>query len=94
MLNLLKVTRKTKHAKRDDALILFMFDTRVRRSEVYALTLGSVDVVNRKAIVLGKGNKTDAMFFSRERAAPSGTISGQGKWTKTARISSVNEGTV
>ena len=66
VLNLLRVTRKTKHSKRDEALIMFMFDTGVRSSEVCALNLESVDVVNRKAIVLGKGNKTRAVFFSRE----------------------------
>ncbi len=64
---LLKVARnKTRHSQRDQALLMFMLDTGVRASELCNLTLEDVDVVNRKAIVLGKGNKHRAIFFGRE----------------------------
>ena len=63
---LLDAAKKSRHPKRDEALLLFMLDTGVRASELCGLTLKSIDIVNRKAMVLGKGNKHRAVYFGRE----------------------------
>jgi len=63
---LLRAAKKSRHAKRDEALVMFMLDTGVRASELCGLKLEDVDVVSRKAIVLGKGNKHRAVYFGRE----------------------------
>jgi len=63
---LFRATEKGKHAKRDKALLMFMLDTGVRASELCNLMMNQVDVVTRKAIVLGKGNKHRAIYFGRE----------------------------
>lgn len=62
---LMSAARKSKYAKRDEAMLLFMLDTGVRASEICNLHMEDVDVVNKKAIVLGKGNKHRAVFFGR-----------------------------
>lgn len=46
------------------ALIYFMLDTGVRVSELCSLTVGDIDIDNRKGIVLGKGNKERWIYFS------------------------------
>jgi site-specific recombinase XerD len=49
---------------RDRAIVLFLLDTGVRRSEVAALTPADVDMTQRRAIVRdGKGAKDRAVFF-------------------------------
>lgn len=63
---LLKVSKQTQHPRRDEALVLFMLDTGVRVSELCELDYSDIDIVNRKAIVRGKGNKHRAIYFSRE----------------------------
>lgn len=63
---LLRETKKTRNAKRDEALVLFMLDTGIRASELCGLRFNDVDIVSRKAIVLGKGNKHRSVYFGRE----------------------------
>lgn len=63
---LLRAAKNSRHPKRDEAVILFMLDTGVRASEFCNLKVDDVDVVSRKAIVLGKGNKHRAIYFGRE----------------------------
>ena len=64
--SLLQAAKQTRNPKRDEALLLFMLDTGVRASELCGLKFSDVDIVSRKAIVLGKGNKHRAVYFGRE----------------------------
>lgn len=63
---LLKASRESLQPKRDESLLLFMLDSGVRVSELCELDFQDLDIVNRKAIVRGKGNKHRAIYFSRE----------------------------
>lgn len=63
---LLRAAKKGRHPKRNEALLMFMLDTGVRASELCGLKFEDIDVVSRKAIVLGKGNKHRAVYFGRE----------------------------
>ena len=62
----LAIVRLRRHYKRDEALLLFMLDTRVRASELCGLSLKNINIVNRKTVALGKGNKLRAVYFGRE----------------------------
>ncbi|WP_342598090.1 tyrosine-type recombinase/integrase [Psychrobacillus sp. FSL H8-0483] len=53
---------------RDRALILFLFSSGCRKSEVSNLTLQDVDIAKRTAKVIGKGNKIRYIHFSEECA--------------------------
>lgn len=46
------------------AMIYFMLDTGVRVSELCSLSVGDIDMDERKGIVLGKGNKERWIYFS------------------------------
>jgi site-specific recombinase XerD len=63
---LLRAARKSHHPKRDEALVLCLLGTGVRTSELCSLKLEDVCIVNRKAVVLEKGNKRRSSFFGRE----------------------------
>jgi site-specific recombinase XerD len=49
---------------RDRALVHFLWATGVRRAEVRGLDLGKLDVDERMAIILGKGNKERTVNFN------------------------------
>jgi len=55
--SLVRVARQTRHAKRDEPIVLFLLDTGMRPSEFCGLRVDDVDVLSRKAMELGKGNK-------------------------------------
>ena len=61
-----KAARSSANAKRDEAIILFLYDTGVRASELCGLKLQDLDLSSRHASVLGKGNKRRLVYFSRE----------------------------
>ena len=63
--NLLASARKSKHPRRDEAILLLLLDTGMRASELCDLRVEGVDVPGKKATVLGKGNKHRTVFFSR-----------------------------
>lgn len=65
---LLAASRETRHARRDEAIVLFLLDTGVRVSELCALTVGDLDIAGRRCRVLGKGNKHRNVFFSAPTA--------------------------
>lgn len=65
---LLKAARRSPNPKRDEAIVLFLYDTGVRASELCGLTMNNLDLTSRHAQVLGKGNKRRAVYFSRETA--------------------------
>jgi site-specific recombinase XerD len=62
--SLIASTKHTHHPKRDRAILMFMLDTGARASEVCGLKVRDVDLQNRCAQVLGKGNKHRQIFFS------------------------------
>ncbi len=63
---ILKATKRSKHPRRDKAIILFLLDTGVRASELCSLKMCNVDLPGRSVRVLGKGNKFRQLSFSRE----------------------------
>jgi integrase/recombinase XerC len=60
---LLLAAKKSRHPKRDEAILLFLLDTGVRSSELCTLKRKDVDLQGRRAVVLGKGNKTRSVYF-------------------------------
>jgi len=61
-----KAARSSTNPKRDEAIVLFLYDTGVRASELCGLKLQDLDLSSRHASVLGKGNKKRLVYFSRE----------------------------
>ena len=61
---LLDAARTSRYPHRDEAVILFLLDTGVRASELCGILRRDVDLVNRRALVMGKGNKQRAVFLS------------------------------
>ncbi len=53
---------------RDRALVLFLFTSGCRKSEVIQLTIDDIDLAKRNAKVKGKGNKIRYVHFSEECA--------------------------
>lgn len=62
---LLSAARRTKHPRRDVALVLFLLDMGARVSEVCSLKIRDVDLQGRRCTVQGKGNKTRTICFGR-----------------------------
>lgn len=62
---LLKAAKESYFGLRNYALIRFLLDTGVRASEVCALNIEHLDLDNRKASVIGKGNKKRTVFFGK-----------------------------
>ena len=54
---LLKAARSSSNPKRDEAIVLFLYDTGVRASELCGLKMRDLDLGSRHASVPGKGNK-------------------------------------
>lgn len=63
---LLEAAKKSRHAKRDDALVRFFFDTGCRSSEASGLPLAKLELNARTARVLGKGNKERTVSFGKK----------------------------
>jgi site-specific recombinase XerD len=62
---LMQAARKSRHPRRDEALVLFLLDTGVRASELAGLRMENVDLTGKRAVVLGKGNKHRTVYFGR-----------------------------
>jgi len=62
---LIEAASKSRNAKRDVAIVLFMLDTGARRSETAGLRMADVDLRERTARVLGKGNKRRTLPLGR-----------------------------
>ncbi len=63
---LLSAAKRSRHRKRDEALILFMLDTGARASEVCGLERRHLDMESRKCSVEGKGGKVRTLYFGRQ----------------------------
>ncbi|NLN77124.1 MAG: tyrosine-type recombinase/integrase [Armatimonadetes bacterium] len=65
---LLKAAKRSRHWKRDEAIVLFLLDTGVRASELCNLRIPDLDMPGRRCRVLGKGNKYRSVFFGKTTA--------------------------
>jgi site-specific recombinase XerD len=65
---LLAAAKKSKHPKRDEAIMLMLLDTGMRVSELTGLKLADLDLQERRCRVLGKGNKHRSVFFGTSTA--------------------------
>lgn len=63
-----EATKHSTYQARDDAILHFLLDTGVRVSEMCGLMMDDLDIVGRRATVLGKGNKTRAVYFGNRTA--------------------------
>ena len=63
---LLEAARRSRYPLRDTALVLFLFDTGCRSSEVCDLRMKDVDLRGRRCTIHGKGNKSRAVYFGAE----------------------------
>lgn len=64
---LLNAAHKSSHPRRDEAILLLMFDTGLRASEVCGLDCGDIDLQNGQCLVRsGKGGKSRLAPFSHD----------------------------
>jgi site-specific recombinase XerD len=61
---LLAAARRTRHPRRDEAILLFLLDTGARASELCALRMRDLDLAGRRCTVLGKGNKRRTLYLN------------------------------
>ena len=66
--DLLAAAKKSSHPWRNYAFVLMLLDTGARISELCELTLDRVNLINRTAVVDGKGNKERKIKFGSEVA--------------------------
>jgi site-specific recombinase XerD len=62
----LAAARRSRHPRRDEAIVLFLLDTGCRASELCGLKMKDLDLHGYRCTVLGKGNKTRTLRFSRD----------------------------
>jgi integrase/recombinase XerC len=60
---LIQAAKKSRHPRRDEAMILFLLDTGVRASELCELKRKDLDLQGRSARVLGKGTKYRTVYY-------------------------------
>jgi integrase/recombinase XerD len=66
--DLLTAAKRSRQPRRDEAILLFLFDTGLRASELCSLRFKDVDMTAKKATVEGKGGKTRPVYFGRVAA--------------------------
>lgn len=64
--SLLGAAKRSKHPRRDTAILLFLLDTGCRASELCSLKVEDLDLQGRRCTVMGKGNKSRSLFFGRD----------------------------
>jgi integrase/recombinase XerD len=64
--NLLKAAVKTDYAERDLAIITLLLETGLRATELCTLRWCDIDMEQRKAVVMGKGEKTRTVYWFRD----------------------------
>ena len=62
---LFAAARKSNHPRRDEAILLLLFDTGMRISELCGLTRDAIDMTSKSCRVIGKGNKARTLYFGR-----------------------------
>lgn len=58
-----RAAKKSRHPKRDMAIVLFLLDTGVRASELCSLLIGDLDMQTRRCLIAGKGGKRRSVYF-------------------------------
>lgn len=66
--DLIEAAANSLNPKRNIALLSFLLDTGCRSSELVSLCVEDVDLINRCATVLGKGNKHRTVYFGEKTA--------------------------
>ncbi len=64
----LAAARKSRHPRRDEAILLFLLDTGVRAAELCGLRFSGLDMSAKRATVEGKGGKSRPVYFGRTTA--------------------------
>ena len=62
---MLHAARRSTDPHRDEAIVLLLFDTGIRASELCNLKVRDLDIHGRRCTVIGKGNKRRVAFFGR-----------------------------
>lgn len=60
---MMQAAKKSPCPARNEAILLFLFDTGVRAAELCGLKMKDLDLPNRSATILGKGNKIRTAYF-------------------------------
>lgn len=63
---LMRAAASSRDATRNVAMLLLLYDTGIRASELCGLTIGDVDLIHQRAQVRGKGNKERMVYFGGE----------------------------
>jgi integrase/recombinase XerD len=63
---LLRAARTSNNARRDEAIVMMLFDSGVRASELVSIKVGDVDLRNGSFEVTGKGNKKRMCYLGRQ----------------------------
>ena len=61
---LLIAAKKSRHPKRDEAILLVLLDTGMRASELCTLRRKNLDISSKKITLLGKGNRHRSVYLS------------------------------
>jgi site-specific recombinase XerC len=67
---LIQAASESRHPQRDLALVLLMIDTGIRLSEVAALSMANVDLIEGRCQVMGKGGRERLVPIGRRPARP------------------------
>jgi len=62
---LLRAARRSRHPKRDEAILIFLLDTGIRASELCNLRMSDLDERRRSCTVRGKGDKERTIHIGR-----------------------------
>jgi site-specific recombinase XerD len=65
---MLRAARRSQHPRRDEAIIVMLYDTGLRASELCGLRKCDVDIQEKRAVVRGKGDKRRTIYFGKTAA--------------------------
>ena len=65
---LVRESKRSRHPKRDEVIVRFLYDTGMRASELCSLKTKNLDVTGRRCVVQGKGNKYRTVYFGKQTA--------------------------
>jgi site-specific recombinase XerD len=60
---LIAAAKRSRHPRRNEAVLLFLLDTGVRADELCRLKMSEVDLAGKRALVLGKGGKKRTVYI-------------------------------
>lgn len=88
-----RAARRSNHPRRDEAIILLLFDTGLRASELCSIRIGALDMDGRQFTVVGKGNKRRTVYFGRRTARALGQFLREQTWQPEQAVFCGNRGT-